>query len=274
MAEVSFPKSVNDYDCRNEPSNYTMEIRHMMHGFGDCSEPLIESAKIIEDVVLRQMRIIVNRACEIADKRGSNVVNAEDFLFLLRKDKVKLQRLLKYLRLKEFKSSVSKLMPSESSDDIPDFDRVDSQLHKRPYDGFLNLIDTTGELLENSSVIDHVKHNRHLRAEMMSRKMDEARYIEFSKARSISFANKNRHKFSDWICPDGDIVISKQGLRLSFFNPYTYKPYQHSKGNVTKPITPSELNEALRRYWSPQLDMAAPFHRWSMRNQHIKLFSC
>jgi len=77
------------------------EIQQMMHGFGDSSEPLIESAKIIEDVVLQQMKAIVRRACEIADRRGSkksNIINGEDLLFLLRRDKVKLQRIVKYLR--------------------------------------------------------------------------------------------------------------------------------------------------------------------------------
>lgn len=77
------------------------EIRQMMHGFGDSSEPLFECAKIIEDVVLQQMKTIVRRACEIADIRAgskkSNIINGEDLLFLLRKDKVKLQRIVKYL---------------------------------------------------------------------------------------------------------------------------------------------------------------------------------
>lgn len=73
----------------------------MMHGFGDSSEPLIESAKIIEEVVLQQMRAIIKNACEVSDRRGNGKkgvsVSAEDLVFLLRKDKVKLQRLLKYL---------------------------------------------------------------------------------------------------------------------------------------------------------------------------------
>lgn len=73
----------------------------MMHGFGDSSEPLLESAKIIEDVVLQQMKTIVKKACEIADRRAgskkSNIINGEDLIFLLRKDKAKLQRLLRYL---------------------------------------------------------------------------------------------------------------------------------------------------------------------------------
>lgn len=78
-----------------------VEIRQMMHGFGDSSEPLFESAKIIEDVVLQQVKAIVRRACEIADRRAgskkSNIINGEDLLFLLRKDKIKLQRIMKYL---------------------------------------------------------------------------------------------------------------------------------------------------------------------------------
>lgn len=78
-----------------------VEIRQMMYGFGDSSEPLFESAKIIEDVVLQQIKVIVRRACEIADRRAgskkTNVINGEDFLFLMRKDKIKLQRILKYL---------------------------------------------------------------------------------------------------------------------------------------------------------------------------------
>lgn len=69
----------------------------MMHGFGDDSEPLIESAKIIEEVVLHQMRGIICEACKIAEMRDSLIVSAEEFLFLLRKDKIKLQRLLNYL---------------------------------------------------------------------------------------------------------------------------------------------------------------------------------
>lgn len=69
----------------------------MMHGFGDHHEPLVESAKIIEEVVLKQMRAIVNRACEIADSKGFSVVKAEDLIFLLRKNKTKIRRLIKYL---------------------------------------------------------------------------------------------------------------------------------------------------------------------------------
>ncbi|XP_046835763.1 transcription initiation protein SPT3 homolog isoform X1 [Vespa crabro] len=315
MAEASNSKSVNDPQYyKNESTNYIAEIRQMMHGFGDCSEPLIESAKIIEDIVLHQMRGIVKKACEVAERRGilkkSNVVTAEDFMFLLRKDKIKLQRLLKYLELKQFKASVNKVLKSDDPEDIVDNEQLQNNKPKGPYHEFLNTIDNTGELFENKSVIDEIKLNRCIRAEMITRSMDEARYIKFSNARNASFANKNRHKFSDWICTDGNITISKEGyvilgylayetvaqiidlvflvrqdqtkiygdaidrLKLSYVNPYTYKPYYHGKGAATKPITPAEITEALRRFWSPQLDITGPFNRWSVRPPHLKFLSC
>lgn len=174
-----------------------------MYGFGDCPEPLVESAKIIEDVIHRQMRSLVYKACEVAERRNSKVVTDEDFIFLLRSNKIKLRRLLKYLEIKEFKASVNRILEAESFDDSLE-DLTDNPLKKkRSQNRIVSLIDNTGELMENQSAIDHVKHNRRLRAEMMSRKIDEARYLDYSRARCISFANRNQHKFSDWIGCEG-----------------------------------------------------------------------
>ncbi|XP_003696150.2 transcription initiation protein SPT3 homolog isoform X2 [Apis florea] len=315
MTEASFSKPTNDSPFfRNEPVNYTTEIRQMMHGFGDSSEPLIESAKIVEEVVLQQMRTIIKKACEVSERRGNSkkniCVSAEDLIFLLRKNKIKLQRLIKYLDLKQFKASIHKTIDSDLPEDILENENLNGSKNKGPLYNFLNEINNTGELLEDASTIDEVKQQRCVRAEIMTRSMDEARYLKFSKARNASFANKNRHKFSDWIASESDVTISKQAytilgylayetvaqiidfallvrqdqnkifgdaidrLRLSYVNPYTYKPYYHGKVAVTKPITPAEIIEALRRYWSPQLDMTGPFNRWSMKKSHLKLLSC
>ncbi|XP_076295408.1 transcription initiation protein Spt3 [Lasioglossum baleicum] len=315
MAESTFSKSASDSQfVRNEPVNYTTEIRQMMHGFGDSSEPLIESARIVEEVVLQQMKTIVRKACEVSERRGISKkgtnICAEDLIFLLRKDKVKLQRLIKYLELKDYKSSLNKSIDSDMPEDILNGESAENSKHKGPFHNFLNQIDNTGELMEDASTVDEIKQQRCVRAEIMTRSMDEARYLKFSKARNASFANKNRHKFSDWLSPESEITITKQGytilgylayetvaqivdlallvrqdqnkiygdaidrLRLSYVNPYTYKPYYHGKVAVTKPISPAEIIEALRRFWSPQLDMTGPFDRWSMRKPHLKLLAC
>nr|XP_031847291.1 transcription initiation protein SPT3 homolog isoform X2 [Nomia melanderi] len=305
MAESTFSKSTTESQfVRNEPANYTTEIRQMMHGFGDSSEPLIESARIVEEIVLQQMRTIVRKACEVSERRGNTKkgasISAEDLIFLLRKDK----------DLKEYKSSLHKTIDSDMPEDILNNENVENSKNRGPYHNFLSLIDNTGELLEDSSTVDEIKQQRCVRAEIMTRSMDEARYLKFSKARNASFANKNRHKFSDWLSPEGDITITKQGytilgylayetvaqivdlallvrqdqnkiygdaidrLRLSYVNPYTYKPYYHGKVAVTKPISPAEIIEALRRFWSPQLDMTGPFNCWSMKKPHLKLLAC
>ncbi|EFN82796.1 Transcription initiation protein SPT3-like protein [Harpegnathos saltator] len=291
-----------------------------MHGFGDSSEPLFESAKIIEEVVLQQMRAIVKRSCEIADRRASstksNILSGEDLLFLLRRDKVKLRRLVRYLELKELGCSVNKILETDMPENITDADQLNDISKKLPFQSFLEQIDNTGELLENTpSNMDDIKQQRCVRAEIVTRSMDEIRYMKYSKARRVSFANKNRHKFSDWVCTDGDITLSKQAYtilgylayetvaqivdlaflvrqdqskihgdpidrqRLNHVNPFTYKPYiashyYHGKSVATKPLTPSEISEALRRYWSPQLAMTGPFNKWSMRRPHLKLLSC
>ncbi|XP_048507296.1 transcription initiation protein SPT3 homolog isoform X2 [Athalia rosae] len=284
----------------------------MMHGFGDCANPLLESAKIIEDVVLQQMRAIVKKACEGATRRGNRMIGQEDFIFLMRKDKVKVQRLLKYLEIKEMKSTMSKTAQPNLDEDVTGFEGSDLVYVKprRPCHEFIELIDNTGELLENRTSYDIVKQNRLIRAEMITRKMDEIQYAKYCKARHASFTNKQWHKFSDWICPEDDLKITKSGylilgylayetvaqivdlallvrhdqnkihgdaikrLKFNHCNPYTYKPYQQNMGVVIKAISPSEINEALRRYWSPQLDMTGPFHRTSMRPIHPKLLAC
>ncbi|XP_078040081.1 transcription initiation protein Spt3 [Augochlora pura] len=315
MTESTFSKSASETQfVRNEPVNYTTEIRQMMHGFGDSSEPLMESARIVEEVVLQQMRTIVRKAYEVSERRGipkkgANVC-AEDLIFLLRKDKVKLQRLIKYLELKEYKSSLNKALDNDMPEDSLNTKNYENSKIKGPFHSFLNQIDNTGELFEDASTVDKIKQQRNVRAELMTRSMDEARYLKFSKARNTSFANKNRHKFSDWLSAENDITISKQGytilgylayetvaqivdlallvrqdqnkiygdaidrLRLSYVNPYTYKPYYHGKVAVTKPISPAEIIEALRRFWSPQLDMTGPFDRWPMKKPHLKLLAC
>ncbi|XP_033220470.1 transcription initiation protein SPT3 homolog isoform X2 [Belonocnema kinseyi] len=278
----------------------------MMHGFGDCSEPLVESARIIEDMVLRQMRSIVQEACKIADRRGSSMVDIEDFIFLLRRDKVKMHRLLKYLDLKELKSSMYKVANSDMSVVLPDVKHIDElNRTKRPWEIYLEGLDITGELCDDKLEVDHVKHSRRVRAEVVSKNLDEAQYIQYSKARNVSFVNRHRHKFSDWVVPDGDVIVSKQGyvilsylayetvaqiidlaflirenqnkiysdavdrMNLNHCNPHTFKPYHHLKISMTKQISPSEINEALRRYLSPQLEVTGPFRRWSLRQPHL-----
>lgn len=73
-----------------------------MFGLGDSPTPLATTAHVVENVVLQQMRSILELLEEVANKRGSDTISQNDIMFLLRKDKHKLKRLLTY---------ISKLVP-------------------------------------------------------------------------------------------------------------------------------------------------------------------
>jgi hypothetical protein len=76
---------------------FVTEIQSMMHGFGDSRTPLLESASLIETIVQQQQWAIINQAADVAAMRGAKCIGPEDILFLLRKDRIKTHRLLKYL---------------------------------------------------------------------------------------------------------------------------------------------------------------------------------
>ncbi|XP_033611635.1 transcription initiation protein SPT3 homolog [Cryptotermes secundus] len=85
----------------DQPTNtkgyFVAEIQSMMYGFGDARSPLLESANLIETVVQQQQWAIVSQAADVAALRGAKCIGPEDILFLLRKDRIKTHRLLKYL---------------------------------------------------------------------------------------------------------------------------------------------------------------------------------
>ena len=74
------------------------------------------------------------------------------------------------------------------------------------YMKFLKSIDNTGDMLNNKYVVDHTKQKRVQRIDRMSKDMDRHKYLEFSKARCASFANKKTQKFKtmiEWLTASG-----------------------------------------------------------------------
>lgn len=69
----------------------------MMFGLGDCPDPLLETAQLIEIIVLEQMISLLYQAKEVADLRGAPAVGPEDVLFLMRNNISALKRLISYL---------------------------------------------------------------------------------------------------------------------------------------------------------------------------------
>jgi transcription initiation protein SPT3 len=69
----------------------------MMFACGDSSKPSLESAHLIERIVHQQLVSLLLQSQEIAEMREAKYIRTEDILFLLRKDKMKLRRAVKFL---------------------------------------------------------------------------------------------------------------------------------------------------------------------------------
>lgn len=92
-----FPRTLHLLMFQDNTILHITDIQEMMFGLGDCPKPLEATAKVIEEVVLDQLDSIICQAEEISNRKCSKVISPQDLLFLMRKDKLKLQRLINYL---------------------------------------------------------------------------------------------------------------------------------------------------------------------------------
>ncbi|XP_028982941.1 transcription initiation protein SPT3 homolog [Betta splendens] len=181
-------------------TSFIPELQSMMFALGDARRPLHETAALVEDIVHTQLITMLHQACEGAALRGSRVISAEDILFLMRRDKRKMVRLLKYLQFRDYKSKLLKSL--EDEDTIQDSGAVagGNQRRQRLAQDFLAWMDQTGELLSlaERQEVDPIKQERMERLERQTRAMDPAQYSEFCESRQLSFAKK-ASKFRDWL---------------------------------------------------------------------------
>ncbi|XP_073254991.1 transcription initiation protein SPT3 homolog isoform X3 [Porites lutea] len=173
----------------------------MMYAFGDSRKPSTQSATLIEEIVHSQMASLVVRAAEVTNMRGGRFMSVEDIIFLMRKDKEKLRRLIRYLNFKDMKNKSQK-QTSQDDDEVLEVSASEMKGNKRRkvcYD-FISSIDQTGELvaLFDDDDVDEVKQERNERAERLSRTLDPQQYMEFTECRQANF-NKKAGKFKEWL---------------------------------------------------------------------------
>uniref|UniRef100_A0A8C4Y251 SPT3 homolog, SAGA and STAGA complex component n=1 Tax=Gopherus evgoodei TaxID=1825980 RepID=A0A8C4Y251_9SAUR len=198
-------------------------VKHFFSRFslGDVRRPLHETAVLVEDIIHRQLINLLQQAAEVSQLRGARVISAEDLLFLMRKDKKKLRRLLKYMFFRDYKS---KIVKGIEEDDLLEDKFNSSSVNKRQKlaQDFLNSIDQTGELLAmfEDDEIDDVKQERMERAERQTRMMDSAQYAEFCESRQLSFSKK-ASKFRDWLdCSSMEIKPNAVAMEILAYLAY------------------------------------------------------
>lgn len=208
--------------------SFVTDIQLMMHGFGDCRKPLPETAAVIESVVHQQMTLFLHQATEIAEQRGSRLVGPEDILFIMRKDPLKLQRLVHYMGVRDLYQRQRTPTSAASTGDLQDLGlELGSEVsRKKLCTSFLQSIDQYGQydLLYTSSIPDPVKYERTSRQDNMTKGMTCQRYKEYCEARKASFCPRLRvNKFREWLLRDesGDVKLTQ--LVLEMLNRLAYE---------------------------------------------------
>lgn len=166
------------------------DTQQMMFAFGDSRRPNIETAKIIEAVVLNQITEIVYEAVKVSNLRGFKAVQLESIIFLMRKSPLKIQRLIKYLSAKELSRKSTKVADGEVED------QKKKSLMCRCKD-FIECIDDTGALLAacDEEYFDEFYLERLLKNDTITKNMDDKRYREFCNARTVGFRGSYSVKF-------------------------------------------------------------------------------
>ncbi|NXV41240.1 SUPT3 protein, partial [Uria aalge] len=178
---------------------------------GDARRPLHESAILVEDIVHTQLINLLQQAAEVSQLRGARVISAEDLLFLMRKDKKKLRRLLKYMFFRDYKS---KIVKGIEEDDLLEVSKYSSNLNQR---------NKIWQILLTNSCWNKVHHVLLLfcqRAERQTRMMDSVQYAEFCESRQLSFSKK-ASKFRDWLdCSSMEIKPNAVAMEILAYLAY------------------------------------------------------
>ncbi|KAG0728386.1 Transcription initiation protein SPT3 [Chionoecetes opilio] len=205
------------------------DIQLMMHGFGDCRKPLPDTAAVIESIVHQQMTVFLHMATDYAEQRGARVVGPEDILFVMRRDPLKLQRLVDYMGVRDLyqktRTSTS-VMPTGDVTEVPGEVPQPEISRKKLCINFLQTIDQTGqyEPLYSSSIYDPVLTERASRLDTLTQGMSCQRYKEYCEARRASFCPRLRvNKFRDWLLGEenGDVKLTQ--LVLEMLNRLAYE---------------------------------------------------
>lgn len=187
----------------------------MMYTFGDVRTPLPSSAQLIEQIVRKQIVDIIIQAAHTAQNvRNARSLSAEDVIFTIRRDAIKVARLQEFLSWKDLRKTArpAEDVPLEAPDEelfsIADDRRKKKTVARLPWDPISGLVaEATGleaDLLNDEGAGEEADEDikRRLKmADIMTRDMSREEYMEYSECRQASFTYKKAKKFRDWINP-------------------------------------------------------------------------
>lgn len=197
----------------NQKISFYNEISMMMFGFGDSHTPNPETVRLVENIVQSQLRLILQEALKYSK---GEVFNGEELVFLMRRNKYKMRRFIKYLQIKILKTKMG------NKDNVIETDIAEPPKHELMK--FIEKIDETGEL-STFTEFDEIKYERMIRADRISVSLNEEKYLKYAKARQVSFLHKSilggkGEKLIQWIRPNMNITLRNNGLDVLTYYAY------------------------------------------------------
>lgn len=186
-----------------DASAYRNGISIMMHGFGDNPNPLPETVRLVEKVVIKQIFELLYDASNYVQKKNMQLIDAKEIVFTLRHDRHKIQRLVKYLDYKINNNGLSGNVTTFESAVLSNTNEKESGKKYRRLREFIESIDETVELTDIEE-FDTVKYDRAVRAELLSSALDKAQYKKYTQAKQLSFFSRKFSQpdnFRSWIDP-------------------------------------------------------------------------
>lgn len=288
-------------DATSESTNFQKEISNMMHGFGDNPNPNAATVVLVENIVLQQLKSLVQEAHSISIIRGGRYITNYEIIFLMRKNILKMKRLYDYqIRLDQIDKRVS-VIPNEKIMMLDDDDP--SVKKKRTHIDVIRELDEMREI--DLIKFDAIDYLRKIRAFKITETMSFDKYENYHKARCSSFRgssslNRGYVKLERWINPNKEYKIAISALEVLGFIAYetvadlvdaVYLIRQDAKKKPGDPfskfeggyfcnpgalnnavyiksgfegvsaIAVAEVREALRRYFSPTTGLNGLFYR-------------
>ncbi|XP_068623766.1 transcription initiation protein SPT3 homolog [Battus philenor] len=212
-------------DGTGEVTNFQKEISNMMHGFGDNPNPNAATVVLVENVVLQQLRTMLQEASDRSIMRGAKAISNCDIIFLIRKNKLKLKRLHDYqIKLDQIEKSRQVTTTESAMPGIILDDEKDPSIKKRrTHIDFIKEFDEADEVSQIK--FDSIDYLRKVRAAKITESMSFEKYEAYHKARCSSFRSsygmgKGFVKLEKWLNPTKEFKITLSALEVLCFLAY------------------------------------------------------
>eukprot|EP00794_Sanderia_malayensis_P000383 gene383-1016_t len=220
------PNGSNSVTCGSPVIN--KHQTKLWYGFGDCRKPCPDSVTLVEDIVRQQMSNLLVQTADVTSMRGGKFMSIDDILFLLKKDKDKLRRVIRYLDFRDSKLRTQKSVSQDEDEALEsssgETGKADNKRLKLAYD-FISSIDNTGELValfDEEGYVDHARQERLDRAERIAENLDHQSFVEFTEAKQVNF-NKKAGKFKEWLDISSLIDVKPSGAVMEILSFIAYE---------------------------------------------------